>query len=144
MTTVIRDDEDREPGEVVGLRSRSIRAVVMLAVMSMVIGLGPAAWGQDYGRSAEWFRVSWAPRSYGIEPAIEGWVHNDSLHRVSNVRLRIEGLGADSRPVGEVFVWAFGDIGPNDRASFVARAVRGAATYRISVASFDMVSRGGP
>jgi hypothetical protein len=119
-------------------------ASVLAGVLCVLGVLSSAAWAQDFGRSsADWFHVSWEPRAYGTTPSIEGYVHNATLYRVSNVRLRIEGLDAEHRLVGQVFVWTFGDIGPGDRAYFVATVVRGATTYRITVASFDVVSRGG-
>lgn len=115
-----------------------------VGLMVLVAVLGPAAWAQNFaGSSADWFRVSWGPRTYGLRPSIEGYVANHSLYWVSNVRLRIEGLDAATRPVGERYVWTFGTIAPSDRGYFVAETVRGAATYRITVVSFDVVSRGG-
>jgi hypothetical protein len=117
-------------------------AVGLLLVLAV---LTPAAWAQDFGRSSDQqFRVSWEARSYSPAPSLEGYVHNDTLYRVSNVRLRVEGFDAERRPVGERFIWAFGDIAPNNRSYFVAPSVPRAATYRITVASFDVVSRGGP
>jgi len=56
------------------------------------------------------------------------------------VRLRVEGLGPDGQPVGRTFGWALGDIGPGGETSFVVESIRGAATYRIAVDSFDTVS----
>jgi hypothetical protein len=114
-------------------------------LLLLLVLLSPAAWAQDFGRpSDERFRVSWETRSYSPAPSLEGYVHNDTLYRVSNVRLRVEGFDAERRPVGELLVWAFGDIAPSDRSYFVAPAVPRAATYRITVSSFDVVSRGGP
>ncbi len=114
-------------------------------LMIMLVVLGPAAWAQNFGGStAQWFRVSWGPRTYGVRPSIEGYVHNDSVYWVGNVRLQIEGLDAETRPVGERYVWTFGNIAPSDRGYFVAESLPGATTYRITVASFDVVSRGGP
>jgi hypothetical protein len=119
------------------------RAVAGLLLVLVV--LSPPAWAQDFGRpSDERFRVSWEARSYSPAPSIEGYVHNDTLYRVSNVRLRVEGFDAEKRPVGERFVWAFGDIAPRERSYFVAPSLPRAATYRITVSSFDVVSRGGP
>lgn len=116
----------------------------VVGLVAMVAVLGPAAWAQNFaGPLADRFNVSWGPRTYGLRPSIEGYVANHSLYWVSNVRLRIEGLDAAARPVGERYVWTFGTIAPSDRGYFVAETVRGATTYRITVVSFDVVSRGG-
>jgi hypothetical protein len=41
-------------------------------------------------------------------------------------------------------VWALGDIDPGSESSFVAEAMPGAVTYRITVISFDIVSAAPP
>jgi hypothetical protein len=119
----------------------SVRILAGLVVLLLVCS--PVAWAQGFGGSPDqWFKVTWAPRPHGSRPSIDGYVHNATLYRVANVRLRIEGFDGE-RPVGERVVWTFGDIAPGDRAYFVAPVVRGATTYRITVVSFDVVSRGG-
>jgi hypothetical protein len=118
---------------------------VVAGFLLVLVVLRPAAWAQDFGRTSdERFRVTWEARSYSPAPSLEGYVQNDTLYRVSNVRLRIEGFDAERRPVGEHYIWAFGDIAPSDRSYFVAPILPRAASYRITVASFDVVSRGGP
>jgi len=99
------------------------------------------AWGQDPGRPPyAAFRVSWQPQTEGIVRRIEGRVQNPSRFRVTNVRLRVEGLDADSAPVAQRFTWTFGDIVPGGEASFVVDGIPGAVSYRIAVYSFDVVS----
>jgi hypothetical protein len=117
---------------------------IFLTVGLTLILLTTAASAQNFARpSDQWFRVSWGPRTYGVAPAIEGQVHNDSDFWVSNVRLRVEGLDAEKRPVGELYAWTFGNIAPGGWAYFVVQTMPGAATYRITVSSFDVVSHGG-
>ena len=100
-----------------------------------------AAWAQDRGRPAnDSFRVSWEPETGRVAQRIEGRVHNDSLFRVTDVRLLVEGLDADGQPVGRTFGWALGDIVPGGETSFVVEGMHGAVTYRIAVSSFDVVS----
>ena len=91
--------------------------------------------------SADGLRVAWQPRQYTVVPAIEGYVQNESVLRVSAVRLRVEGLDASGQSVGETSTWAFGTIPPGGRGHFVVPTVPGATTYRITVAAFDRVSR---
>lgn len=119
-------------------------ATVVRTSLALGLALGllaAAAWGQTGDPSTTGlFRVDWAPRRYGMAPAIEGRVHNDSPYRVTNVRLRVEGLDADSHPVGQRFAWALGDIAPGGQTSFVIETMPGAITYRIAVDSYDILS----
>jgi hypothetical protein len=99
------------------------------------------AWAQGDGSQGErWFRVSWEPSSYRMLLTIRGQVQNVSPYRVTNVRLQVDGLGPDSRPVGRIFVWAVGDIAPGGQTSFAAEPIPGSATYQVKVVSWDLVS----
>jgi hypothetical protein len=118
-----------------------MRAALALALALMLPTT--VAWGQDRDRPANGsFHVSWEPETDSVTPRIEGRVQNDSRFRVTDVRLRVEGLDAAGQPVGRTFAWAFGDIGPGGDTSFVVEGMHGAVTYRIAVDSFDVVSRG--
>ncbi len=72
--------------------------------------------------------------------SIQGQVRNDSTVWVTDVRLRVEGIDAGGRPVGQRVVWALGDIVPGGEPSFVVESVPGAVSYRIDVVSFAVVS----
>jgi hypothetical protein len=122
-----------------GLDGATMRIACVLGLV--LILLTTSAWGQN---SNGWFRVSWAPEPEGATPTprIEATVHNDSPYRVTDVRLRVEGLNADNRQVGQRVVWALGDIAPSGETSVVAETIPGAVTYRITVVSFDLVSVG--
>jgi len=114
-----------------------------LALGLVLVLLTTAAWGQNTDGSANrWFRVSWEPSRDGAPFTIEGQVFSDSPYRVTNVRLQLEGLDADSQPVSRTFAWALGDIPPRGETSFVVETIPGAVTYRIAVVSFDLVSLG--
>ena len=118
--------------------------LAMSAAIALALALMPpttAAWGEDRGRPAnEAFHVSWEPGPNPQMRRIQGRVHNDSRFRVTDVRLQVEGLDANTQPVGRTFAWALGDIGPGGETSFVVESMPGAATYRITVDSFDVVS----
>ena len=120
------------------MRPVTLAAALMLAVST-------TAWAQNFGGSpAPWFHVTWNNRGYGPVPTIEGYVQNASPFRVTNVRLQIDGLDGGGRSVAQAFGWTFGDIAPGDRGYFTAPAIPGATAYQISVASFDVISSGGP
>jgi len=120
-------------------RSLTVAVALILAVSTTT------AWAQNFGGSpAPWFHVTWNNRGYGSVPTIEGYVQNASPFRVTNVRLQIDGLDGGGRSVAQAFGWTFGDIAPGDRGYFTAPAIPGATAYQISVASFDVISGGGP
>src|SRR3989442_13581163 len=105
---------------------------ISITVGLALILLATATSAQNFARpSDQWFRVSWGPRTYGVVPAIEGRVHNDSDFWISNVRLRVEGLDAGRRPVGGPFAWTFCDIPPHGQAYIIAQPGPGAAPRRI-------------
>jgi hypothetical protein len=107
--------------------------------------LATVAWGQSAGPGSErWFRVSWAPAAAGPLTTIKGSIVNDSPYRVTDVRLEIEGLDADRRPVGRELAWAIGDIAPGGETTFAAAPLPGAVSYQIRVVSYDLISRGEP
>jgi hypothetical protein len=111
-------------------------ALVVSATAARAQGVAPPA--------AEGLRVTWQPRQYAVVPAIEGYVQNDTVFRVSAVRLRIEGFDASGEAVGETSTWTFGAIPPGGRGHFVVPPVPRATTYRITVAAFDRMSREEP
>jgi hypothetical protein len=127
------------------------KTVTAVTTRALTFGLGlvlltTTAWGQT-GQTGDqaaqpWFRVSWAPSTDDVVSSIKGSVFNDSPYRVTDVRLQVEGLDADRRPVGQTRAWAIGDIAPGGETSFVAEPVPGAVSYRITVVSYDLVSLG--
>ena len=112
---------------------------IYLAAVLALVALASPARGADWD---SWFHVSWGPEPEGKtpRPRIEASVRNDSPYRVTDVQLEVEGLSADEQSVGRRVVWALGDIESGGESSFVIEAMPGAATYRISVTAFDVVS----
>jgi len=89
--------------------------------LALALILPTTAWGQTHDQS-DWLRVSWKPSTHRVASRIEGHVYNDSPYRVTAVRLRVQGVDAET--------------------SFVVEAIPGAVTYRIAVLAFDVVSLG--
>jgi len=113
----------------------------MLALAAFVLLLPATVWGQDQGQSPpNWFRVSWQP---GVLPStIEGPVQNTSPFRAIDVRVQIEGLDAENRSLGQRLAWLSNDIAPGGTTSYFSENIPGAVRYRVSVASFELVSGG--
>jgi hypothetical protein len=121
---------------------RSEPALIALAASFAVVLSPPAVHAQRFtDPSPSAFRVTWERRAYGVMPAVEGRVENDSTFRVTAVRLRVEGLDDGGQAVGETSTWVFGSIPAHGQGYFVVPVIPGAKTYRISVSGFDRVIR---
>jgi hypothetical protein len=122
----------------------STMVLAMRRALALLLALmlpATAVSGQDRDPRADAsFHVTWQPQTLSVTRQIQGRVRNDSRFRVTNVRLNVEGLGADGEPVGRMFAWALGDINPGAETSFVAESMPGAVSYRIAIDSFDLVS----
>ena len=131
----------RERRDGLGAMGRRLVApvTIRLALGLVLVLLASPAWAQNWDG---WFHVSWGPEPEGKTPTprIEAFVRNDSPYRVTDVQLEVEGLSAGQRSVGQRVAWALGDIEPGGESSFVIEAIPGAASYRIRVTSFDVVS----
>ncbi|HEX3175603.1 MAG TPA: FxLYD domain-containing protein [Methylomirabilota bacterium] len=118
-------------------RTRDVVVAALLALLAAPV----ASHAQTATDGARPFRVTWERRAYGVRPALEGEVANDSEFRINSVRLRIEGFDDDGQPVGETSTWAFGSIPAHGQGHFVAPAIPRATTYRITVTGFNRVAR---
>jgi len=124
-----------------GMRTSTLRIVASAVAVVAAIVLGNTAEAQNFGPAELELHVESAPRPFG-GPAVEGYVYNQGLRLLSNVRLRVEVLDTDGTAVEEAFGWVFGDLTPGDRGYFVVPVQRVRAAHRVRVLSFD-VSGGG-
>jgi hypothetical protein len=126
------------------MRGIKIGASIVAGLMVIPALASTLAWGEGVVDSSAWpFRVTWEARTSAMRPSIEGYVYNDSFYWADGVRLRIEGLDAGQRTIGERYVWAPATIPPSNRIYFTAESVPGAASHRVSVASYDLRTGGG-
>jgi len=123
------------------MRKNTPRTVASAVAVFAAIVLGNTAEAKDFALAEPGFHVESAPRPFPA-PAVEGYVYNEGLRWLSNVRIRVEVLDADGTAVEEALGWVFGDLTPGGRGYFVVPVHRVGATHRVSVLSFD-VSGGG-
>ena len=71
---------------------------------------------------------------------LEGFVTNQSLYDVQDVRLHVDVLDADGRPIGETSGWVFGDVLSGGRAYFAIDLPIPGAAYRVTISSFDLLA----
>ncbi len=111
-------------------------AACTVAVFAAIV-LGHIAEAKDFAPAEAGFHVESAPHPFG-GPAVAGYVYNEGLRWLSNVRLRVEVLDTDGTAVEEALGWVFGDLTPGGRGYFVVPVHRVGATHRVSVLSFDV------
>ena len=87
-------------------------------------------------------RVEWEQVSRRSGAVVRGYIYNEHQMRVENVRVRVEQLDADARPVLTRTVFVVGTIPYRDRGYFEVPMPATGATYRVSVESFDRAGCG--
>lgn len=114
----------------------------VIGLLLTLLGVAPAR-GESGG--------PWSPGVFRVEEerslresSLTGYVYSDHTYRVGNVRLRLEVLDAAGQPLDLIFGWVFGDIPAGGRAYFTMPAPPKGSTYRVTVDSFDQISRQSP
>jgi hypothetical protein len=120
---------------------RGTDIIMAIALAMTTLGIVSAAHAQDFGASPA-FRVDAAPREFSRSPALEGYVHNGTSYRITNVRLKVEILDGDGGMAEEATTWVVGDIAAGGKGYFVVRVAKPASPCRVTVLSFDIVSGG--
>ncbi len=77
-------------------------------------------------------------------PGVEGYLHNGLPWRITNVRLRVESVDPAGTVIGEASGWVLGDVAAGGQGYFFVPVSSPAATYRVTVESFDRISREAP
>jgi hypothetical protein len=120
---------------------------VLVVVIAAAAINAPAAAQRPPSPSPQSLPVEWARRGDPwARPGIEGYVHNTSRYRIGSVRLTVEALDENQRPVNNRTVWVYGNIAAGDRGyfSFPVLAADAERTYRITVESFVLISLEAP
>ena len=77
-------------------------------------------------------------------PGVEGYLHNGLPWRITNVRLRVESVDPSGKVIGEASGWVLGDVAAGGQGYFFVPVSSPAAAYRVTVESFDRISREAP
>ena len=117
------------------------RCMALLGVLWALLSLPTAAIALSATPVTE-LRIEWEQASRGARAVVRGYVYNQHQMRAENVRLRVEQLDADARPVMTRTVYVFGTIPYRDRGYFEVTVPAAGATYRVSVESFDRAGCG--
>jgi len=76
------------------------------------------------------------PRGLGVE----GYVYNGLPWRITNVRLRVDGVDANGTVTASVSGWVIGDVEAGGHGYFYVPVSSTAKTYRATVQSFDKIA----
>lgn len=118
---------------------------VAAAVVSATGVLTATDGAGELAQAGSFLRAEWdVPPLPPSRAKLEGYVYNDSLYRVTNVRLRVVSLDGTGDAMGETWGWVFGDVPSGGRAYFAVPIPKRAVTYTVTVTSFDVVSGGRP
>jgi hypothetical protein len=87
------------------------------------------------------FRLEWDVRPGPAGPTtLEGYVYNKTDMMAERMQLSIEQLDAAGNVVGQTTSWVLGTLPAGNRSYFEAR-VPAAASYRVTVLSFNWLSK---
>ena len=126
-----------------GMRSTLLATLVLLvALQGLVPGTGFAQNWVIQGTD-RYFRVESTTANGPRGPVVSGYVYNTYGTTADRVRLLVESLDGSGQVTGSTIVSLLGSIGPGDRLYFEGTAPPPAASYRVRVASFDVIGRGG-
>ena len=116
--------------------------VVTLTAVLMALLIAPGVTTALSPTPVTELRVEWEQLSRKSGAVVRGYVHNEHQMRAENVRVRVEQLDADARPVLTRTVFVVGTIPYRDRGYFEVTMPAAGATYRVSVESFDRAGCG--
>jgi hypothetical protein len=121
----------------------TMRAIVVAGMLSLLTtGFGETRALALSATPVGELRVEWETVARGERAVVRGYVYNEHQLRAENVRLRIEQLDANARPVATRIAWVIGTIPYRDRGYFEAAVPMAAAAYRVSIESFDRAGCG--
>jgi hypothetical protein len=122
-------------------RSRPLACAVLLALVPLVAGcVGSGVTPSTSVTTAiigweNWLRVDWAESGQQID----GYVYSNHGTSIGNVQLLAQGLDASGNVVGQKVEWLQGPVPALQRTYFRIPNMPAAASYRVSVWSFETI-----
>ena len=121
-----------------------MRRRALLLAATILLGAAASAEAQAPRPTAESFRIEWARRPPSMRPGVDGYIHNDSRWRVTNIRVRAVVVDAAGIAVRESIVSVWGNAVPGTRTFFVLPSIGQGEIYQLTVVSFDLISEQNP
>ena len=117
-----------------------VLGVIVATLSGSAASMAQIPAGDERGQFRFEFKEIEGARGLGVE----GWVHNDLRWRVTGVQLRVECVDSNGAIIASATGWVLGDVMAGGRGYFYVPVPTRAAGYRVSVQSFDKVSRAAP
>jgi hypothetical protein len=90
----------------------------------------------------QYFRIQWTATPSGGATLIDGYITNTWGFTAQRVRVLVNGYDASGRQVGQLIAWGPNEITPGVRVYFDVTVPSGAATYDVSIFSWNWVQVG--
>ena len=122
-----------------------MRRRALLIAVAALVAAAAIAQAQSSGRpTAESFRIEWVRRPPSMRPGVDGYIHNDSRWRVTNLRIRAVVVDAAGAVVRESVVSVWGNSVPGTRTFFTLPSIAEGEIYQLTVVTFDLISEQTP
>jgi hypothetical protein len=122
--------------------AHSVSMTILLLLFAMTVttiaGAGVATAEAATAPAPFRFQLAQADGHRGL--GVEGYVYNGLPWRITNVRLRVEGVDAKGTVTMSASGWVIGDVQAGGRGYFYVPVSAPANTYRATVLSFDKVA----
>ena len=121
------------------------RRGLALAVMLITLAAAGTALAQGFGASASdrVFQVTWnAATTRRGQPAIEGYVANQTGYSYRFIELAIDGTDSAGRPLPTTIFVINGEVSAGDRLYFKNAVPQAGANYRVTVRSYERFGGG--
>jgi hypothetical protein len=115
---------------------------VVLAILALD-AVTPAV-AQNWVMPDRGFRVDWESAVTKRGTALRGYVYNDHPYGVTQVRLLIDTLDASGQVAATKVGYLAGEAPAFNRLYFEVPVTGPASSYRVRVASWEAMGRGGP
>jgi len=116
-----------------------------LAMMLTTLATAGTALAQGFGSSPDdrTFQITWnATTTRRGEPAIEGYVTNQTGYSYRLIVLAVDGTDSAGGPLPTTTFYVNGEVSPRDRIYFKNAVPQAGANYRVTVRSYDRFGGG--
>jgi hypothetical protein len=90
----------------------------------------------------QYFQILWGVTPQDGDALVDGYITNTWGFTAQKVRVLVNGYDAAGKQVGQLIAWGPNEINPGGRVYFDVTAPAGAATYEVSIFSWNWVQVG--
>jgi hypothetical protein len=126
------------------MRKLGLTIAAALALIGGAASLSPAA-AQNFAMvgGERYFRFDWEPGEWRGRPNVRGWLFNDWNWAARYIKIRVESLDASGRVTATTYGDLKGWVMPYGHEYFEVPVPAKAPAYRVSIAAWEWMQRGG-